>query len=313
MIAARLIAGAFGGPLTSLCVSLVADCIAPAERGRAMGKVMGGFALASVLGVPFGLELARLVSWHTPFITTGLFGLAVCALVWRTLPYYPPLEHTKPLTQRVHELGAMLRSTLALNAYAIMGLATFGGFIIIPNISGHLQLNLHYPREYIGLLYLLGGALSFFGMRYAGKLVDRTSATHTAWLFTSALAVAIVTGFIVFPSLLPVPVIFALFMVASSGRMVCAQTLSSKIPSPEHRGAFMSIQSAAMHFSSALGAYCSSLILVERNGALLNMPTVGFISLACALIVPCLFWVAERQLRRARPSPSAAEPSLPEV
>ncbi|MBX9725702.1 MAG: MFS transporter [Rickettsiales bacterium] len=307
MVVARIVAGAFGGPLTSLSVSLVADWIAPAERGRAMGKVMGGFALASVLGVPFGLELAHFVSWHAPFIATGLFGLAVTALVWRILPYYAPLEAPKPLAQRANELRSMMRSPLALNAYAVMGLITFGGFLIIPNISGHLQKNLHYPREYIALLYLLGGTLSFFGMRFAGKLIDKTSATQTAWLFTGALVMAISTGFIFFPSALPIPVIFALFMVASSGRMVCAQTMSSKIPSPEHRVAFMSIQSAVMHFASATGAYCSSLILVEHDGMLLNVPTIGCMSFACALLVPCLFWYAERRLRHTRVFASALE------
>lgn len=307
MVVARMIAGAFGGPLTSLSVSLVADWVAPAKRGRAMGKVMGGFALASVLGVPFGLELARLVSWHAPFVITGLFGLGVSALVWRILPYYPPLEKAKPLAQRAHELGMMIRSRLALNAYAVIGMVTFGGFLIIPNISGHLQENLHYPREYIALLYLLGGALSFFGMRFAGKLVDRTCATHTAWLFTAALTVAIATGFIFYPTIVPVPVIFALFMVSSSGRMVCVQTLSSKIPSPEHRGAFMSIQSAVMHFASAAGAYCSSRILTEHAGVLLNIPIIGYVSLACALTVPCLLWLAERQLRNKRADTSTLE------
>ena len=40
MIAVRMLAGAFGGPLSSLSVALIADWVPPAERGRAMGKVM---------------------------------------------------------------------------------------------------------------------------------------------------------------------------------------------------------------------------------------------------------------------------------
>ena len=43
MIVSRLIAGAFGGPLTALSISLIADYIPPQRRGIAMGKVMGGF------------------------------------------------------------------------------------------------------------------------------------------------------------------------------------------------------------------------------------------------------------------------------
>ncbi len=60
MLAARVVAGAFGGPATSLSLAIISDVVAPERRGRAMGAVMGGFAAASVLGVPAGLELARM-------------------------------------------------------------------------------------------------------------------------------------------------------------------------------------------------------------------------------------------------------------
>ena len=59
LVAARVVAGAFGGPATSLSLSIVADVVPPERRGRAMGAVMGAFSVASVLGVPAGLELAR--------------------------------------------------------------------------------------------------------------------------------------------------------------------------------------------------------------------------------------------------------------
>src|SRR5262249_41767457 len=41
---ARVIAGAFGGPATSLSYAIIADVIPPARRGKAMGAVMGAFS-----------------------------------------------------------------------------------------------------------------------------------------------------------------------------------------------------------------------------------------------------------------------------
>src|SRR5215467_3187482 len=55
LIAARLIAGAFGGPATSIAMSIIADLIPPERRGRAIGAMAGAFSAASVLGVPAGL------------------------------------------------------------------------------------------------------------------------------------------------------------------------------------------------------------------------------------------------------------------
>src|SRR5205823_5713178 len=41
MVCARILAGAFGGPATSLSLSIVADLIPPERRGKALGAVMG--------------------------------------------------------------------------------------------------------------------------------------------------------------------------------------------------------------------------------------------------------------------------------
>lgn len=89
-------------------------------------------------------------------------------------------------------------------------------------------------------------------------------------------------------------------MVAMTGRSVCAQTLSSKIPSAQQRGAYMSLQSSITHMASALGAYYSSLILVDDGNKLVNVSTIGLTSIALTLIVPLLFFYAERGLKSRR-------------
>jgi len=304
MIVSRLIAGAFGGPLTALSISLVADYIPPQRRGIAMGKVMGGFSLASVIGVPFGLELSRIFSWHMPFITTGILGIIVTIFAYKLLPYHKPyLKSSEPLFTRFKNLLKILESKLALSAYAFMALSMASGFIIIPNISAHLQLNLNYPRENLGLLYFFGGGISFFTMRLAGKLVDKYSATKTVLFFSFLLVMAISAGFVWYENIVPtIPIllIFICFMVAMTGRTVCAQTLSSKIPPAEQRGAYMSLQSSITHMACALGAYYSSLILVDDGNKLVNVPTIGLTSIALTLIVPILFFYAERGLRKRK-------------
>ncbi|HYH98342.1 MFS transporter, partial [Hyalangium sp.] len=55
---ARVLAGLFGGPATSLAMAIVAELIPVERRGRAMGAVMGAFSVASVVGVPLALEVA---------------------------------------------------------------------------------------------------------------------------------------------------------------------------------------------------------------------------------------------------------------
>ena len=65
LLVGRAVAGLFGGPATSLSFSIVADVIPPDRRGKAIGLVMGAFSLASILGIPAGLELARRGTWSS--------------------------------------------------------------------------------------------------------------------------------------------------------------------------------------------------------------------------------------------------------
>src|SRR5512145_2693268 len=86
MILARCVAGAFGGPATALSIAIVADAVPPERRGKALGKVMGSFTVASVLGVPAGLELARLGGWRAPFFAVAALGLVISGAAIALMP-----------------------------------------------------------------------------------------------------------------------------------------------------------------------------------------------------------------------------------
>ena len=86
LLAARVVAGLFGGPATSLAFSIIADSVPKERRGTAMGKVMAAFSIASVLGVPAGLEMARRLGWRAPFLGTALLGACVAAAAVFLLP-----------------------------------------------------------------------------------------------------------------------------------------------------------------------------------------------------------------------------------
>jgi predicted MFS family arabinose efflux permease len=67
LVAARAIAGAFGGICSAMVMTIIGDVIPYERRGRAMGLVMSAFSVASIAGVPIGLVLATHFGWHVPF------------------------------------------------------------------------------------------------------------------------------------------------------------------------------------------------------------------------------------------------------
>ncbi|HTU57661.1 MAG TPA: MFS transporter, partial [Polyangiales bacterium] len=86
LMAARVLAGFFGGPASSVALAVIADVVPSRRRGRALGLVMSGFAAASVLGVPLSLELARRAGWRAPFFAVALLGLVVGIAAITALP-----------------------------------------------------------------------------------------------------------------------------------------------------------------------------------------------------------------------------------
>jgi len=300
LMLARVVAGAFGGPATSLAYSIVADVIPVERRGKAMGAMMGAFAAASVLGVPAGLELARRGSWQLPFIAVAVLGAVIGAYAYTVLP--PMTGHLvsgRP-PPKPHDLLDIVRRPECMMAFAMAFLAMAAGFILIPNLSAFVLGNLHYERKYLGTLYLVGGIVSFFSTRLVGIFVDRFGSARVGTL-GALFAVAITyAGFAMDPTPLPVMVIFVGLMFGNSLRMVSYNTLMSRVPAAEERARFASVQSSVQHLASALGAFTGSLLLSTRpDESLEGMPRVAMITIALSLcLVPLFFAIERRVIRR---------------
>jgi predicted MFS family arabinose efflux permease len=296
LVFVRLIAGAFGGPATSVALSIVADVIPPERRGRALGSVMIAFSIATVLGVPFALELAHRGSWHTPFVATGLLAFVAAGAAWTVLP--PLREHlTRETAPALIGFRRLLTRPVTLLSYAMTWTTMMGGFLLFPNLAAFIQANLHYPREDLGLLYGAGGFVSFMTLRMIGRLVDRYGSFPINAVGTVLFVLVVWVGFIWADPRVPVMLVFVLMMFASGLRNVSYSALTSKVPPPEERARFMSLQSMVQHLGSAAGAFLSSQILVESEGRLLHMDRVSWIAVGLLLAMPPIVLAVERRVR----------------
>ena len=171
---ARVLAGIFGGVLSALSQTIIADVIPFERRGRAMGIVMTSFSVSTVAGVPLGLFLAAHFSWHAPFFgIAALVGL-LAAGAYITLP---PLGGSFEIEQTNHQLGSGIEQVLAdanhLKAFAFSGLLMFAGFTVIPFITIYLQTNVGWRTDQVPYVYLCGGLVTLVTARMIGVLTDR--------------------------------------------------------------------------------------------------------------------------------------------
>ncbi len=296
MMAARIAAGAFGGPATSLSLAIIADVVPPERRGKAMGTVMAAFSIASVVGVPAGLYVAELGSWRTPFFALAALGFLVSLYAARALPSLRGhLDGVRRPATSTLELVRRPEVTMMLGAVAAMMLSAF---MVIPYIRSFLQNNHHYPEASIKYLYLVGGVASFVVVRFTGRVVDRIGSAPVAALGTVLISACLVIGFLPAHPILPVMFVFSVFMCTASLRGVPLSVLSSKLAAPHERAQYMSLQSAMQHIAASIGAIAASWILTTApDQSLVHMEIVVGLSVVLAAMMPLLLWRVERRVR----------------
>ena len=318
LIAARLLAGAFGGPATAVALAIIADAVPAAQRGKAIGTVMSAFSVASILGVPAGLRVAQWLGWRAPFFGVAALCLLLTAVAFRllpnlrahldarTVPDAPNAPNAPHARGSRLTFDALTRATLLNTAIVMLGV-----FAIVPNISTFLQRNVGYPREQLDTIYFVGGLASFFANRAVGLLVDRFGATRLIVAGTGIFAFALYFGFIDPVGAGHVIYVYPLLMLSATVRGVPINTLASRVPPPAERARFMSALNATQHLSSSAGALVASFMLsADGTGRLEGMDHVAVAAIAVALFVPFVSALIERRvLAKERAARDAAPPA----
>jgi len=312
LLAARVAAGACGGVAGALVLAIVSDVIPPNRRGRGMSVVMTAFPIASVLGVPTGLMLATWFEWHAPFLLLAGLSVPIWCVASRFLPALPPsAARTHPgrqmwdiLTHGVHRRGFLLTASLV-----------FAGGLIIPFMSPSLVANTGLGESQLTLVYLCGGAATFFTTPLFGRLTDRHDKVGVLALIT---VLAVATS-LALTNLGPTPVVLTLaittvFFITMSGRFTPTMTMVSNAVEPRYRGGFMSVNSAIQQASSGLANLVAGLFITrEASGRLAGFPRVGWLASAVFALTVVLAWRLRAVAPHASKPGHGAPPAVPAV
>ena len=285
LLAARALAGAFGGVLSAIVFAIVSDLIPESRRGAALGVVMSAFSVAATAGVPISLYLANHFTWRAPYFFLAGLSLTIWIGVLWLLPrmrgHLRAARERHPFEQAV----AVFREPNHHKVFLFSATLFFSGFAIIPFISPYMVANVGVAETELPLLYLVGGIFTLIVVRLVGRLTDLHGKHRMFTLIAglSALAILALTHLPQAP--IYVAILASAFLMSMlSGRFVPAMALITSSVAPRLRGSFMSFNSSIQQLAAGTASFGASLV-IGRNaaGELTHYGTVGILAVVATL------------------------------
>ena len=287
LVWARIFTGIFGGVLSSITMAIVADLFRLEQRGRVMGFMQMGFGLSQIIGIPLSLYIADLYHWQTPFylivgLSTGMLVAIIIAL--------KPINAHLSLKSKGSAFSHLL-ATIQNRNYRIGFMATafmsLGGYLMMPWGSAFAVNNVGISQKELPLLFMIVGVSTFIIMPLIGWVADKVNKFQLL-LFASLLMIGSVLVYVhLGHNSLFVLILVNIFMMGGiMARMVPSQALTTSVPEPKDRGAFMSINASLQQMAGGVAAIIGGKIVLQANehAPLERFDTLGYVVITVIFI-----------------------------
>ncbi|CDZ48230.1 Arabinose polymer transporter [Neorhizobium galegae bv. orientalis] len=123
--ALRFITGLPHGAYFGVAALVAASMVPPNKRARAVGRVMLGLTVATLVGTPIATFMGQMLNWRAAFFLVGGIGVVTVALLW----YFQPRDTVQEGASIWRELSAFGRTQVWLT----LGIAAvgFGGMFSV--------------------------------------------------------------------------------------------------------------------------------------------------------------------------------------
>ncbi len=268
--------------------ALVAASLVPVQmRAQAVGYVMMGLTVATLLGTPVMAYFGQSLNWRVLFLSVGVIGAITVTLIWLYLPRDKPSEGATVMRELVAFTHPQVLLTLTLAATG------FGGmFSIFSYIAGTATEVANMPAGMVPVIMALFGVGMNVGNVVGSKLAD-------------IALMGTIGGMLIFNI-----VVMTLFSVtAASPWMLCLCTfligctfaagpaIQTRLMDVAADGQTLAAASmhSAFNIANALGAWLGGLVITLGYG----YAATGYVGAALSFIGLLVFGVSVALERRS--------------
>ncbi|WP_273756834.1 MFS transporter [Bartonella sp. MM73XJBT] len=288
LITLRFISGLPHGIYFGLATLFAASMVEMNERSKAVGYVMLGLTIATVLGAPSATWIGQLVGWQIAFILVGALALLCCLLICKFLPSDLHLSKTTPL----RELSALKQKQVWF-LLMMVSIGASGLFSVFTYIKSTLMHISGVPLEWVPFIMPLVG----FGM-VVGNLLGPKFAVKVGlspMIFFSMLWSTFVFFLFFFLSHASLTAALGCFFVGTS--FAAMPSIQTKIMDIALHGQILAgaLMQSAFNIANALGAESGGLVL-KLGYSYEYTALVGSVLTFCGLVIFCISWSMEKRV-----------------
>lgn len=292
LVLARILTGSLHGLLVGVALVLAAELVGPERQGRAISVVVGGFAVATALGVPLGTFVGQALGWRAAFAV--VVGLGLIATVAAFAFVQPPRagDGTRSAGGTRAALAAPVLVLLAIG-FVLMG----SQFMALTYITPFLTQVTGVSGAVVGWFLLAYGTATAVGTGLGGRAADR-DAGLTLVVADAILVVSLGTLWLAGSS--PLVALTALVAWGAAG-FGLVPALQLRVVTLAGDGADLAgtLSVSAITGGIAAGSLAGGAIIATTGPQTLVLASAA----ACALALP-LTWLARRLGAPDRPARS---------
>ncbi|WP_254493607.1 MFS transporter [Bartonella sp. B1099] len=287
LVALRFLSGLPHGIYFGLAAMVASSMVEMNERSKAVGYVMLGLTIATVLGAPSATWIGQFIGWQIAFILVGMIALLCCLLIWNFLPCDSRIQRTSPL----REMSALKQKQVWL-LLTMVSVGASGLFSVFTYIKSTLMHISGVPLEWIPFIMPLVGLGMVGGNLLGPKLAVKIGISPM--IFFSMLWSVFVFFLFFFLSCAPLTAAIGCFFIGTS--FAAMPSIQTKIMDVALQGQILAgaLMQSAFNIANALGAESGALVL-KLGYSYEYTAVLGGILTFCGLIVFCVSWFMEKR------------------
>ncbi|MGA1837457.1 MFS transporter [Herbiconiux sp. 11R-BC] len=259
VLAARFVSALPHGAYFGIASLVAASLMGPDKRARGVAFVLGGLAIANVVGVPFGTFLGQSFGWRSAYLLVAVIFALTLACILVAVPFQPG----DPAATMRNELSAFTRLqvwlTLALGSIGFGGVFAVYTYIapVVTDVTGLGAGVVPWVLVAFGLGMTVGNFVS-------GWLTDR-SVKRSLVITVIGLGVSVL-AFGLFAHLAVGLFVTVFFVGGFAG--ACSPGIQTRLMDVSHNAQSIAaaLNHSALNIGNSLGAFLGGLVIAAGFG-----------------------------------------------